>query len=310
MIDRRSFLITTAPLVLGLPAVMRAQTLIERGRFNDEQLPLAREQLLKMVNNERAGAGLSQLKLDEFACQVASRHAHDMVTGGFLNHFGTDGLKPYHRYGLAGGTEALQENCSSAEGIESVSPLRVLNDLHDMHQSMIDEVPPRDGHRKTILFPYHTHVGFGIALKNRSLRLDELYLGRYLQFDPLITRAKPRSSVVVTGKHLTSNHFLFGVDVCFEPLPVSLSVDWLRQNPRPVSLPDAFVHLRPKVPEGTTYSDGGTGDFDWKPAGKFRVRVSLSKGEPGIYTLIFWIRKSPKDKGFVGAQACIESRES
>ncbi|HEX3228228.1 MAG TPA: hypothetical protein VHQ95_04640, partial [Pyrinomonadaceae bacterium] len=63
-------------------------------------------------------------------------------------------------------------------------------------------------------------------------------------------------------------------------------------------------------PAGTTYTDGGTGDFDWKPGGKFRVRVSLSKGEPGIYTLIFWIRKSPRDKGFVGAQACIESRES
>jgi uncharacterized protein YkwD len=310
MIDRRSFLITTTPLVLGLPALMRAQTLIERGRFDDEQLPLAREQLLKMVNTERAGAGLSQLKLDELACQVAGRHARDMVTGGFINHFGTNGLKPYHRYGLAGGTDALQENCSSAEGIGSVSPLRVLNDLHDMHQSMMDEVPPQDGHRKTILFAYHTHVGFGIALENRSLRLDELYLGRYLQFDPFVTRAKPKSSVILTGKHLTSNHFLFGVDVCFEPLTGSLSLEWLRQNPKSISLPDAFVHLRPKVPAGTTYTDGGTGDFDWKPAGNFRVRVSLSKGEPGIYTLIFWLRKSPKDKGFVGAQACIESRES
>jgi hypothetical protein len=310
MIDRRSFLITAAPLVLGLRALMRGQTVIERGRFDDEQLPLAREQLLKMVNTERGGAGLSQLKLDELASQVAGRHARDMVTGRFINHFGTNGLKPYHRYGLAGGTDALQENCSAAEGIGSVSPLRVLNDLHDMHQSMIDEVPPQDGHRKTILFPFHTHVGFGIALENRSLRLDELYLGRYLQFDPFVAKAKPKSTVILTGKHLTSDHFLFTVDVCFEPLPGSLSVEWLRRNPQPISLPAAFVRLRPKVPAGTTYTDGGTGDFDWKPGGTFRVRVNLSKAEPGIYTLIFWIRKSPKDKGFVGAQACIESRES
>jgi uncharacterized protein YkwD len=310
MIDRRSFLKTSAPFALGLPALLRAQTLIERGRFTDEQLPLAREQLLKMVNTERADAGLSQLKLDEFAGEVANRHARDMVKGGFLNHFGSDGLKPYYRYGLAGGTDAVQENCSSAEDIGSVSPLRVLNDLHDMHQSMIDEVPPKDGHRKTILLPFHTHVGFGIALQSRSLRLDELYLARYLQFDPFVTKATPKSTVTLTGKHLTSNHFLFSVDVCFEPAPGPLSVGWLRQNPRPISLPDAFVHLRPKVPAGTTYTDGGTGDFDWKPAGAFRVRVRLSKGEPGIYTLIFWIRKSPKDKGFVGAQVCIDSRES
>lgn len=310
MIDRRSFLKATGPFVLGLPALVRAQTLIERGRFTDEQLPLAREQLLKMVNDERAGAGLSQLQLDEFACQVANRHARDMATGGFLNHFGSDGRKPYHRYGLAGGTDAVQENCSSAEGIGSVSPLRVLNDLHDMHQSMIDEVPPRDGHRKTILFPFHTHVGFGIALQNRSLRLDELYLARYLQIDPFVSRVTPKSTIILTGRHLTSNHFLHSVDVCFEPLPGSLSLDWLRQNPQSISLPDPFIHLRPKVPAGTTYTDGGTGDFDWKPHGKFRVRVSLSKAEPGIYTLIFWIRKSPQDKGFVGAQVCVESRES
>lgn len=310
MIDRRSFLKTTAPFVLGLPSLIRAQTLIERGRFTDEQLPLAREQLLKMVNHERAGAGLNQLQLDDLAGQVANRHARDMATGGFLNHFGSDGLKPYHRYGLAGGTDAVQENCSAAESIESVSPLRVLNDLHDMHQSMIDEVPPQDGHRKTILFPYHTHVGFGIALQNRSLRLDELYLARYLQLDPFSSKAKPKSTVILTGRHLTSNHFLFGVDVCFEPLPGSLTLDWLRQNQHSISLPDTFVHLRPKVPEGTTYTDGGTGDFDWNRAGKFRVRVRLSKDEPGIYTLIFWIRRSPKDKGFAGAQVCIESLES
>jgi len=310
MIDRRSFLKTSVPFVLGLPALTRAQTLIERGRFDDEQLPLAREQLLKMVNNERADAGLSQLQLDEFACQVANRHARDMATGGFLNHFGSDGLKPYYRYGLAGGTDAVQENCSSAEDIGSVSPLRVLNDLHDMHQSMIDEKPPKDGHRKTILYPHHTHVGFGIALQNRSLRLDELYLARYLQIDPFVAKIEPKSTVILTGKHLTSNYFLHSVDVCFEPSPKALSVEWLRRNPQSVSLPDAFIHLRPKVPAGTTYTDGGTGDFDWKPHGKFRVRVSLSKAEPGIYTLLFWIRKSPQDKGFIGAQACIESRES
>src|SRR5258705_3744762 len=101
-----------------------------------------------------------------------------------------------------------------------------------MHQSMIDKVPHQDGHLNAILFPFHTHVGFGIALQSRSLRLDELYLARYLQFDPFVTKAKPKSTVTVTGKHRTSNHFILGVDVSFTPETAPLSIDWLRQDPR------------------------------------------------------------------------------
>jgi hypothetical protein len=112
---------------------------------------------------------------------------------------------------------------------------------------------------------------------------------------------------VLTGRHLTKTHFLFTVDICFEPLPAPLSVDWLRANAHSISLPPAYVRLRPKAPAGTTYTDGGTGDFDWDPNGKFRVRAQLSNDEPGIYTLVFWIRQSPKDKGFPGAQICIRT---
>jgi uncharacterized protein YkwD len=304
-INRRQFLQTGTAFGLTLPAVVRGQTIIERGHFDDQQLPLAREQLLKMVNAERAAQGLNQLLLDDLACQVANGHARDMAQGRFLNHLGTDGLKPYYRYCFAGGIDAVRENASAAEDIQSVSPLRVLNDLHDMHQSMIDEVPPNDGHRQTIIFPFLTHVGFGIALNNRSLRLDELYLARYLQIDSFPRKVKPKSTVVLTGRHLTKTHFLHGVDVCFEPLPAPLSVEWLRANPHSISLPPAYIHLRPKAPAGTTYVDGGRGDFDWDHSGRFRVRAGLSKDEPGIYTLVFWIRRTPQDKGFPGAQVCM-----
>src|SRR4051794_32615235 len=116
-INRRTFVIRAMPFALSLPALARAQVFIERGRFTDEQLPLARERLLRQVNEDRAAANLSQLKLDELACTVANGHARDMAMGGFLSHWGSDGRKPFHRYGMAGGTAALQENCSSAEDI-------------------------------------------------------------------------------------------------------------------------------------------------------------------------------------------------
>src|SRR5215471_8005215 len=201
-IDRRSFLMAAAPFALSLPIAARAQTLFERGGFDDEQLPLVRERLLQQVNTERLAAGLGELQLDDLASTIATKHAHEMVQESFLSHWGLDGSKPYQRYSLAGGSAAVQENCSAAEDIESISPLRIFDDLRDMHQSMIDETPPNNGHRRTILDPFHTHVGFGAALKGHSLRLDEIYLARYVHMDRVVAEAKPGSAIVLSGRLL------------------------------------------------------------------------------------------------------------
>ena len=255
---------------------------------------------------ERSQAGLSALQLDELACKVADDHARDMANGRFLSHWGSDGRKFYHRYSFAGGTDAAQENASAADNIQSVTPTMVAQDLRDMHVSMLEEAPPNDGHRKTILFPHHTHVGFGIALQEHNLRLDELYLARYLRLDPVLLRAKPKSSVLLTGQLLNAKHFLNQVDVFYEALPVPPDLTWLR-TPRPVSLPDVHVTLRPRAPNGATYTDGSKGDYDWTRDGRFRVPARLFADEPGIYTIVFWIRRVPGDKGFPGGEICILS---
>jgi uncharacterized protein YkwD len=306
-LTRRSFVAAAAPFALSLPKLARAQVFVDRGRFNDEQLPVAREQLLKQVNAERSAAGLTELKLDELACQVANEHARDMVNGNFLSHWGSDGRKPFHRYGFAGGTAAVQENCSSAEDIESVSPPRVLNDLHDMHESMLNEVPPHDGHRKTILDPFHTHVGFGIALNNRSLRLDELYLARYVQIDPVANEAKPGSTIRIKGRLLNQSYFVNEIDVFYEPPPKPPDIFWLRV-PRSVSFSDDVVRMRPRTLGGMIYTDGTRGDFDWDHRGQLRANIKLFRSEPGIYTILLMVRRVPTDRGFPGAQICIVAK--
>ena len=303
-LTRRSFVTLATPFALSLPAIAQTGILAERGRFTDEQLPLAHEQLLKQVNAERSAANLGQLKLDDLACSVANEHAQDMAAREFLSHWGSDGRKPFHRYSQAGGTAAVQENCSAASDINSVSPARVLDDLRDMHQSMIDELPPKDGHRKTILDPFHTHVGFGIALNDRSLRLDELYLARYAQIDPVTTEAKPGTTIKISGRLLNPSHFVNEIDVYYDALPKAPDINWLR-TPRSVSFSDDVVRLRPRALPGTLYSDGTRGDFDWDRSGRFRAAIKLFRNEPGIYTVICIVRRVPTDKGFPGAQVCI-----
>jgi len=306
-LTRRSFVKATVVAGLGLSVVGRSQDIVERGAFSKNDIPYACEQLLKLLNEERLNAGLNALEMDALACKVAADHARDMATGHFISHWGSDGRKPFHRYSFAGGTDALQENAASAESIESLAVPGVLDDLREMHQSMLNETPPHDGHRKTILDQYHTHVGFGIALNGRSLRLDELYLARYLRLAPFKNTSKPKSTVLLEGRLLNPQHFLNQVDVFYEPLPTPPSIDFLN-TPQSVSLPDEHKTLRPKAPPGTRYTDGSSGDFDWDRGGKFKVKVKMFRAEPGIYTALFWVRRVPTDKGFPGAEVCILSQ--
>lgn len=302
-VTRRSFLQAAAPLTLGLGAIVRGQAVIERGRFNEDDLSLAREQLLKMVNIERAKAGLSKLELDDLACRVAGDHAADMANRSFLSHWGTDGRKPYHRYSFAGGTAAVQENASAADNIQSITSTSVLKVLHDMHQSMIDEVAPYDGHRRTILFPQHTHVGFGIALQGHSVRMDELYVARYVEIDPIPRQVKPKATVLLSGKLRYRKHILSGADVYYEPLPTPPEINWLRE-PRSYGMPEPEERLYPRLPDGDSYSDGSHGTIDIDRSGRFRVSIGLSE-KPGINTIMLWLTEAQSEVDFPASQICI-----
>ena len=308
MITRRSFIKVATPVVVGLPIMVRAQTATPRPKFGDEDLPAARQQLLILINADRTKAGLNELQLDDLANKVATEHAQDMAKGHFLSHWGSDGLKPYHRFAFAGGIDAVQENASAANDIQSLMRAGIFEDLRDMHASMMTEVAPYDGHRKTILFPFHTHVGFGLGFNGYNLRLDELFLSRYVRLEPVPKEAKPNATVALSGHLLNSSHFLNEVDTFFEPLPVRPEIDWLR-TPRAVSLPEEYKPMRPKASTGTRYADGSLGDFEWERGGKFKAMVKLNQG-PGIYTIVLFVRRVPTDKGFPGAQVCILCRDS
>jgi len=70
-INRRWFLKVGAAFAL-MPATTSGQVPIERGRFSDDYLPLARQQLLDLVNTERSQTGLSTLELDDLVAAARS----------------------------------------------------------------------------------------------------------------------------------------------------------------------------------------------------------------------------------------------
>ena len=300
-INRRLFLKVGAAFAL-MPVTARGQVLIERGRFSEDDIPPTRNRLLEMVNAERASMGLSRLALDDLACKVADEHARDMANGRFLSHWGRDGTKPYHRYSFAGGIDAIQENVGSANNILSLTPGGVTGDLVELHQAMLSEIPPNDGHRRTILYPHHTHVGFGIAVEGHSLKLDELYLSRFVALDPFPRQAKPKTTVILSGRVVDKRNSLKVAELYYEPLPTPPAMEWLRVA-RSYGMPDPFVTLYPKLPENVFYVNGMRGTIELSGGGRFQMPVTLSK-EAGINTISLWI-KSGQSAAFPATQICI-----
>jgi uncharacterized protein YkwD len=272
-----------------------------------ERFAELRQNLLEMVNEERAVERVPLVKLDDLATRVATNHALEMATHQFASHWGLDGLKPYHRYSFAGGTEATQENVSAADNTWSTKLSDLKQDTSYLHLRLYQEKPPNDGHRRTILAPQHTHVGFGIAVEKLRLRLVELFIARYVEVKPIVREAKTGSVVLFAGRILRRDHTLNGVEVFYEPLPTRPELSWLQQ-PRSYGLPEESKPLRPKVTPPYTYTDRTRGEIDLDSSGNFSVPITLAHDKPGIYTLMMWLQPR-SGRAFPATGVCVQSAD-
>ena len=305
-ISRRCFLGAAVPC-LGtlLTSYLPNRSDITSLQFNKSDIEKLRNELLQLVNAERVIAGVTALKLDQLACLVADQHALDMATGNFVSHWGRDGRKPYQRYSLAGGTDAVAENVSAASHVESTDFKFINLTLIQAHHRMHAEVPPNDGHRQTILASQHTHVGFGVALSGRELRFVELYAAKYLQIDPFPQMAKPKASLQIKGKLLDRKHNFYYVELFYEPPPQPPTAEFLKA-PRPYGLPAEFRTLRPKLSAGTRYADGIAGTIDVRGDGGFQIPVKLDREGAGIYTIVIWLNRKGSTQRFPVTNVCIQ----
>ncbi len=265
-----------------------------------------RASLLGMVNEERAVEKVAPVQMDELATEIANKHAVDMATREFASHWGSDGLKPYHRYSLAGGIEATQENVSAADNTWSMKMDHLKQDTAYLHVRLYQEKPPYDGHRRTILAPQQTHVGFGLAVEKLRLRLVELFVARHVNVEKLARTAKPGSQVNFSGKPLNSKHQVANIEVFYEPLPAVPELSWLRQV-RSYALPEESKVLRPKLRPPLMYADRGTGIIDVNLDGSFSTPVKLFRSEPGIYTIVTWLKPDRTSKAFPATEVCIKA---
>jgi hypothetical protein len=124
--------------------------------------------MVDLINRDRATLGLAPVALDVGApTRAGQAHAEDMASHGYLGHWGTDGSVPEQRFTDAGGVDMVLENASCFTDEQprklDLAPRIDPKNVEQAEDMFFHERPPRDGHRKNILKPWHRKVGVGIA---------------------------------------------------------------------------------------------------------------------------------------------------
>ena len=250
----------------------------------DDPYYSVRLSLVEQINRDRIESGLGPVELDVLSSQVGDRHCQEMAANGFLSHWNLRGLKPYHRYHLAGGRDHVQENLSRLTVITN-NPIPILTQPQDVlphmlraHKSMFEEKPPLDGHRKNILDPAHTHVGVGFAVVEKEFTLSQQFLNRFIRLNELPAEL-PRGSIRVEGEMLRKEYGPYYCVLFHDGEPKPWTVEDLNKT---YAYSDVSGEICAKVPPWEMRFS--------RSRGRFSFSFRASNCGPGYYHLLLWVR--------------------
>ena len=217
-----------------------------------------KEYLVLLINQDRAAAGLTAVTFG--ANTAAQDHAEEMLERSYLSHWGMNGLKPYMRYRLAGGTGYEAENVSGIDSPLKEGALYTRISVQTELAATQNGFMTSPGHRENILNPWHQMVNLGIACNQYTCAVVQQFESNYVEFD--------REPAFVSGRLAVSGRTLS--PFTFHSLGV-----WYERSPHPLSLGQLDVTycysvgdipaavVRPPLPLNSYYPDDSA-YYEWE----------------------------------------------
>src|SRR5260221_2139647 len=257
-----------------------------------------RASMLRLINRDRKQFGFKPVELELRASTLADLYCRTKIRNGTTGHFTLDGVAPYMRYSFGGGNDAVSENAAAWSASYNFDAKSLYEMMRSAEDSMMREVEPHDGHRRTILDPYATHVAIGLAWEGGEFRITQEFIRRYLDWSrPLPRESSIDAPVICSGKP-RPGYVVEGITVHHDPLPQPISAT-VANRIDSYHLPDARREYLPRLPSGRVYMDGRTGDFPLASDGGFAFVVPFPNG-PGTCTVVVWVRR-PNEEATISA---------
>jgi uncharacterized protein YkwD len=244
--------------------------------------------LLARINRDRALNGRTSLRYEPRAALVGDLFCLDSALSGVLGHWDLQGRGPHLRWALAGGADFHVENAAGFTYSSGTLERTLVDLMIESHQAMMDERPPADGHRRTILDPELTHVGIGVAAVAGQFRMTQEFTRVSLDWMEVPEGPLRAGGVAAFAGKPLPGWEVGAVEVRFEtpPRPLSLREAAAR---RTYGYPPVVRTLRPRLPSGVSYPDGHRGELRVKPGERVFVAFPLDQG-PGHYFVLCYMR--------------------
>ena len=254
------------------------------------------------INRHRVSEGLRAVAWDEAAARVADAFCAQQVREQTQGHYLMDGLPPYARTGFAGIFGDGAENSASAmtTGVWAEESFEEL--ASNGHDRMMQERPPHDGHRRTILDPEATHVGVGYFGRGGQFRMAQEFTTRRLERLALQRAGSRLLAISVEGRVLAPDHILF-VTIAREPMPVRLTKEQANSHTS-YSYPEPAEAFVPEGYRGMRVIGAATQDH-------LRLRrdrefaFTYGPDSPGLYTFVFYVAPREGEKPRPGGSATV-----
>ncbi|HEV8659050.1 MAG TPA: CAP domain-containing protein [Thermoanaerobaculia bacterium] len=269
----------------------------------DETRITLRQEVLRMINVDREKYGLAAVDLDIEASAIADSYCRNQIANGTTGHFTSDGYAPYMRYSFAGGNDGVSENAAAWSANYRFSDRALYEMARRSEAAMINEQAPHDGHRRTILDPFATHVGIGLAWERGEFRLTQEFIRRYVTWSRPLPRAAAIDEPISGVGRPVEGYRVEAISVHHEPIPEMMTARTANAFTS-YGLPDKRRDYLPRLRsyahrrvDGTIqfvreeYSDGRRGDFTVTADGAFKFDVLFREG-PGVYTVVVWVSKN------------------
>ena len=229
-------------------------------------------------------------------------HAQDMFDNYFLSHWGTDGMKPYMRYTVGGGTNYEDENSAYSGWYDRSTDPNRYNKIDPMQEAkqleynmMYDDAGSNWGHRDNILNKRHKKVNIGIAYDVHRLTMVEEFEGDYMDF--VGVPALTNGTLTMSGS--ISLGTVDSVDIFYDPLPQPMTQDQLLSGPRSYSLGTRVATIVPPPPPGYYYTQlppnavqatFWTADDTGQFSNQADIKAIIDQQGAGVYTVVVWTK--------------------
>jgi uncharacterized protein YkwD len=269
---------------------------------------------LQLINEDRQKAGLSPVLLS--SNEAAQSHAEDMLKTRKLSHWTTDGMKPYMRYTIYGGTGYVAQNAAiqMSETPDAIVNYRLdlckLNDIFCLksqieqairvaeHDMVYDEAMCCDnGHRDNILDRYHTHVSLGIAFNSFDFAYVQNFENRYIEWNQQPIHYDNNTKIVTMSGKIKDGYHYSAIEIVHESLPTpqtyrdnldKRSYGFGDEDNNSSSQNDNPHWVYPATSGLQNDTAGFSASLPMTPI----INDNNNQPQQGVYTLIMWVSDS------------------